>query len=76
MDEKQIIYEIILDIWDLFKSNVVGKQHLTDDNWKDIYSKCSGMRNKYLEKGNAYKSLFMNLLFALEKYVNEREQDG
>lgn len=73
MEEKKIIYQIILDIWDLTKKYVF--QPLNDDGWEQLSNEANVISNKYREYGDSIRLLFSDLYFAVEKYKAARDKE-
>lgn len=73
MDEKKIIYEIILSIWNLFKK--YGFEKLTDEQWESLVGKATAERDKFNKHGSNIDLLFRDMFGALQSYY-ERKKNG
>lgn len=73
MDEKKIIYEIILSIWNLFKK--CGFEKLTDEQWESLVGKATAERDKFKKHGSNIDLLFRDMFSALQSYY-ERKKNG
>lgn len=73
MDEKKIIYEIILSIWNLFKK--YGFEKLTDEQWESLVGKATAERDKFKKYGSNIDLLFRDMFSALQSYY-ERKKNG
>ena len=72
MDEKKIIYEIILSIWNLFKK--CGFQKLTDEQWEILIEEVNKERNKLIEVGNEYDLLYRDLFNAVQNFYERKKK--
>lgn len=73
MEEKKIIYEIILSIWNIAKE--VGFEKLSDKQWELLIEKANSEKDKIKEQGRDFELLFREMFFALQNYY-ERKKDG
>ena len=73
MDEKKIVYEIIISIWSLAKEH--GFEKLNDNQWESLIEKSMDERNKFKQHGENFDLLFRHMYGALERYY-ERKKNG
>lgn len=73
MEEKKIIYEIILSVWNLAKEN--GFDRLTDEQWESLIDKAMQEKKKFAQCGKSIDLLFRDMYRALENYY-ERKKNG
>lgn len=74
MDEKKLVYQIVLDVWDIAKRYVFGKK-LSDAEWEQMIEEANKKTKEYQQKGDCYRTLFHNLYYAIEKYKAERDKE-
>lgn len=73
MEEKKIVYEVILSIWSLAKEH--GFEKLTDEQWESLIEKASIERYKFKQHGENIDLLFRQTYMALQDYY-ERKKNG
>lgn len=73
MEEKKIVYDIILSIWNLAKEH--GFDRLTDAQWESLREKAMQERDKFKQHGNSIDLLFREMFGALQNYY-ERKKNG
>lgn len=73
MEEKKIIYQIILDIWELTKKYVF--QPLDDDGWEAFCNEAGIVSNKYRDCDKNIWMLFSDIIHAVEKYKAARDKE-
>lgn len=73
MEEKKIVYDIVLSIWNLAKEH--GFEKLTDDQWECLIDKAMQEREKFKQHGETMDLLFRDIYRALENYY-ERKKNG
>ena len=73
MDEKKIVYEIILSIWNLAKEH--GFEKLTDEQWESLHEKAMQERDKFKQHGETIDLLFRGMFDVLRSYY-ERKKNG
>ena len=66
MDEKKIIYEMVLDIWNLAKKYEFQK--LTDEQWEDFINSGEELRTKFMKHGKNIDLLCRGFFLALQNY--------
>ena len=70
MEEKKIVYQIIIDIWNLAKEFDFKK--LTDAEWEEFTSKAQELRDKYKNHGESIDLLFRDMFSALQDYYQRK----
>lgn len=73
MDEKKMVYEVVLSIWNLAKDH--GFECLTDEQWKSLIEKAIQGQKKFAQCGENVDLLFRDMYRALENYY-ERKKNG
>ena len=71
MDEKKIVYEIILSIWNLAKEH--GFDKLTDEQWESLVEKAMSEREKFNQYGENIDLLFRQMYMALQNYYESKK---
>ena len=72
MDEKKIVYDIILSIWNLAKEH--GFEKLSDEKWESLHEKAIQEQDKFRQHGKNIELLFRGMFDALRCYY-ERMND-
>ena len=72
MEEKKILYEMILELWTLIKKYCFGV--LDDDGWQAMTDEANALSNKYRGQNENIKRLFCDLYFAFERYKAARDK--
>lgn len=72
MDEKKIVYEIILSIWNLAKKH--GFEKLTDNQWESLIDNAMRERERFKKHGEIIDLLFRDMYRALENYYERKEK--
>lgn len=72
-EEKKIVYQIILDIWDLAKKFVF--QPLDDNAWNRFIYEANKVSNKYKKHDEKTQRLFSDIYFAIEKYKTAMDKE-
>ena len=73
MEEKKIVYDVILSIWNLAKEH--GFDKLTDEQWESLIEKSMREQRKYSQVNTNIDKLFRDMYRALEEYY-ERKKHG
>ena len=73
MEEKKIVYDVILSIWNLAKEH--GFDRLTDEQWESLIEKSMREQRKYSQVNTNIDKLFRDMYRALEEYY-ERKKHG
>lgn len=71
MDEKKIIYQIILDIWNLAKKYVFTE--LDDKGWECFVNEAIALSDNYKHHDPAIRKLFSDIYFAFEAYKTAKQ---
>lgn len=76
MDEKKIVYEIIVSVWSLVKEYMLHE--LSENEAAAMVSKADSEEKRFKEYGESYNLLFRDLWSAFTRYyyrrgVNEKE---
>ena len=72
MEEKKIVYQIIIDIWNLAKEFDFKK--LSDAEWEKFTSKAQELRNKFKNNGESIDLLFRDMFSALQSYYEMKNK--
>lgn len=63
MEEKKIVYDVILSIWNLAKEH--GFEKLDDAQWESLIARCDEEYKNFSDKGDCIKYLFRGMCDAL-----------
>ena len=74
MQEKKIIYEIILSIWDIVKTYFF--KPLSESEIDEMDSKAKSEANRFKEYGDTYNLLFRDLWLAFTKYYERNNKSA
>lgn len=74
MEEKKIVYDVILSIWDLAKEH--GFERLTDEQWESLIEKAMQEQRKFAQFGESVDLLFRDMYRALENYYERKKHDN
>lgn len=74
MDEKKIVYDVILSIWNLAKEH--GFDKLTDEQWESLIEKAMQEQRKYSQVNTNIDKLFRDMYRALEEYYERKKNDN
>lgn len=74
MEEKKIVYEVILSIWNLAKEH--GFDKLTDEQWESLIEKAMQEQRKYSQVNTNIDKLFRDMYRALEEYYERKKNDN
>ena len=66
MDEKKLVYEVIISIWEMFKK--YGFEKLTDAQWESLIEDAEIKRKEFKEKGDQIELLFSVMFCCIENY--------
>lgn len=72
MDEKKIIYEIILSIWNIAKE--FGFEDLTDDEWEKFIKKGMNFRSQFSKYGENIDFFSRNIFLSLNNYYERKNK--
>ena len=70
MEEKKIVYDVILSIWNLAKEH--GFEHLTDEQWESLIEKSMQERERFRQNGESIDLLFRDMFSALQSYYERK----
>lgn len=70
MEEKKIVYDVILSVWNLAKEH--GFERLTDEQWEDLINKASRENEKFKQCGENIDLLFREMYGALQHYYERK----
>lgn len=74
MDEKKVLYQIILTIWELMKKYCFIK--LDDDGWQAMSDEANILSNDFKQYNENVRRLFVDIYFAFENYKAARDREG
>lgn len=74
MEEKKIIYQVIVDCWSLFKDHI--SEPLSEEEWEHIVKNANAKSEKYRDQGTLVWHFFRDVYTALEHYKQERDKKG
>ena len=66
MDEKKIIYEIIISIWGIVKEYFF--RQLSNDDIENMWNKAEEEEKRFLQQGESYNLLFRGIWSAFVQY--------
>ena len=70
MEEKKIIYQIVLDVWNLAKE--YGFNTLSEKEWNEMTQQGAVLREKYRQQGESFMGLFTGMFFAMQEYYGTK----
>lgn len=71
MDEKKIIYEIIISIWNIVKEYFFHQ--LSDDEIESMCKKASAESERFKQYGETYNLLFRGIWSAFVQYYERKK---
>ena len=74
MQEKKIVYEIIISIWDRVKTYFF--KPLSESEIDEMDSKAKSEANRFKEYGDTYNLLFRDLWLAFTKYYERNNKSA
>ena len=74
MEEKKIVYSIILSVWNLAKEYDFRK--LSDDEWETLTEKAKIKREEFKQHGEKFDLLFRDMYRAIQRYYEGKNNDG
>lgn len=74
MQEKKIVYEIIISIWDIVKTYFF--KPLSESEIDEMDSKAKSEANRFKEYGDTYNLLFRDLWSAFTKYYERNNKSA
>lgn len=72
MEEKKIIYEIILSIWNLAKEH--GFERLTPEQWESLIEKAMRQKRDFGKYGEIMEMFYREMYRALENYYERKNK--
>lgn len=72
MEEKKIIYEIILSIWNLAKEH--GFERLTSEQWESLIEKAMRQKRDFGKYGKIIEMFYREMYRALENYYERKNK--
>lgn len=76
--EKKIVYQIILDIWSIYKELVAGRDRSFDDvEWDAILDVMNEQYNKYYhsKQRDKFTILYRDMAIALTNFLERRDKE-
>ena len=74
MDEKKIIYEIIISIWGIVKEYFFHK--LSDDDTEKMFSQVKEETERFKQYGETYNLLFRGIWSAFVQYYERKNKSA
>lgn len=74
MDEKKIIYEIIISIWDIVKTYFF--KPLSDDDTEKMFSQVKEEAERFKKYGETYNLLFRGIWIAFVQYYERKNKSA
>ena len=74
MEEKKIVYDVILSIWNLAKEH--GFEKLTDEQWDSLLEKATALEKQFKQKEETIDLLFRDMFDSLQKYYERKMING
>lgn len=71
MDEKKIVYDVILSVWNLAKEH--GFNKLTDEQWKSFVTKGEQEHKKFKQYGKSIEMLYRGMFDDLQSYYERKK---
>lgn len=73
MEEKKIVYQIVIDLWNLAKE--FNFQRLSDKEWELLVEKGMKLREKFVQYGTDIDLFYREMYRALENYYERKKQE-
>ena len=70
MDEKKLVYEVIISIWEMFKK--YGFEKMSDAQWENFIEDAEIKRKEFKEKGELIELLYRDMFLCIENYYEEK----
>lgn len=70
MDIKLIVYQTILDIWNLFKK--YGFNNLSEEQWECLISDGTFLLEKYKKQNKDIEILYRNLFTVVQRFYEKK----
>ena len=74
MEEKKIVYQIIIDIWDMAKRYIFSP--MGDEEWSAMSDEANIRSNRYRECNELIWHLYRDIYTAIEHYAQEKHKNG
>ena len=74
MEEKQLVYEVILTIWNLAKKYGFGR--LNNEEWGSLIQEAMQNQRKYALIDGNIERLFRDMYSALEAFYERKQHDN
>lgn len=74
MEEKKLVYSVIVDCWSLFKDRI--NNNLSDAEWERLVNEANARSEHYRNNDVLVWNLFRDIYTALERYKQERDKHG
>lgn len=72
MEEKKIVYQIVIDLWNLAKE--FNFQRLSDKEWELLVEKGMKLREKFMSYGKDIDLLFRGMFNAVQEYYERKSK--
>lgn len=73
MEEKNLVYEVVLTIWNLAKKYGFGKLH--NEEWESLIQEAMQNQRKYAQIDSSIERLFRDMYGALEAYYERKNNE-
>lgn len=73
MEDRKIIYTIILSIWNLSKEYLF--RNLNDAEWEELTEKGNELAESFMKYGTEYKDLFLKLFYTITDWKGQRQYE-
>lgn len=73
MEDRKIIYTIILSIWNLSKEYLF--RNLNDAEWEELVDKGNCYAESFKKQGEEYKDLFLKLFYTITDWKGQRQYE-
>ena len=73
MEEKNLVYEVILTIWNMAKK--YGFEKLTNEQWETLIQEAMQNQRKYAQIDSNIERLFRDMYGALEAYYERKNNE-
>ena len=74
MTNKEIVYGLILDLWNFVKK--YGFEKLTDAKWEEQHKEALLLEQKYKSEGKPYEKLFRGLYDTVRTFYEDMNHDS
>ena len=73
MDEKKLVYQIILDIWNMSKKYIFSE--MCDKEWEEMIHEANLKCDVYKEFGEPAQKLYRDMFLAIETYKESKDKE-